>query len=263
MAVLLQMRGGQIQFLQGFHVLWRFQRLGWLGEASVLSGIFCTPPVSSVLGPVELDPAGDSGACQPRKGVELSGVALVGSFFNEKRAFFGGIDFIGGDNAGGFPDFYLWFLWHMFDFFIFDKAEGLKGIRRSICSAIILLSCLLNRNIIFWLLMDNITVIYARKQWFWAVKDHLVYSFGEYLICEYGIAKCIVALYTDNNIKMFSCIFIEFIKSSFALLPSLWYSGISKSPRQAACIFIYSGHSASWFPGNENYIRRKNGSKGW
>jgi len=52
----------------------------------------------------------------------------------------------------------------MFDFFIFDKAEGLKGIRRSICSAIILLSCLLNRNIIFWLLMDNITVIYARKQ---------------------------------------------------------------------------------------------------
>lgn len=43
----------------------------------------------------------------PRKGVDLSGVALVGSFFNEKRAFFGGIDFIGGDNAGGFPDFYL------------------------------------------------------------------------------------------------------------------------------------------------------------
>ena len=39
---------------------------GW--GASVLSGIFCTPPVSSVLGPVELDPAGDSGACQPRKG---------------------------------------------------------------------------------------------------------------------------------------------------------------------------------------------------
>ncbi len=81
---------------------------GW--GASVLSGIFCTPPVSSVLGPVELDPAGDSGACQPRKGGgggELSGVALVGSFFNEKRAFFGGIDFIGGDNAGGFPDFYL------------------------------------------------------------------------------------------------------------------------------------------------------------
>ena len=107
MAVLLQMRGGQIQFLQGFHVLWRFQRLGWLGGASVLSGIFCTPPVSSVLGPVELDPAGDSGACQPRKGVELSGVALVGSFFNEKRAFFGGIDFIGGDNAGRLPIFLL------------------------------------------------------------------------------------------------------------------------------------------------------------
>lgn len=42
-----------------------------------------------------------------RGGGELSGVALVGSFFNEKRAFFGGIDFIGGDNAGGFPDFYL------------------------------------------------------------------------------------------------------------------------------------------------------------
>lgn len=77
------------------------------GGASVLSGIFCTPPVSSVLGPVELDPTGDPGACQPRKGVDLSGVALVGSFFNEKRAFFGGIDFIGGDNAGGFPDFYL------------------------------------------------------------------------------------------------------------------------------------------------------------
>lgn len=78
---------------------------GW--GASVLLGIFCTPPVSSVLGPVELDLTGDPGACQPRKGVDLSGVALVGSFFNEKRAFFGGIDFIGGDNAGGFPDFYL------------------------------------------------------------------------------------------------------------------------------------------------------------
>lgn len=78
---------------------------GW--GASVLLGIFYTPPVSSVLGPVELDPTGDPGACQPRKGVDLSGVALVGSFFNEKRAFFGGIDFIGGDNAGGFPDFYL------------------------------------------------------------------------------------------------------------------------------------------------------------
>lgn len=48
-----------------------------------------------------------------------------------------------------------------------------------------------------------------------------MYNFGECLICEYGIAKCLVALYTDNNEKMFSCIFIEFIKSSFALLPSL------------------------------------------
>ena len=63
--------------------------------------------MSSVLGPVELDPAGDSGACQPRKGVELSGVALVGSVFTQNRAVAGGRDFMGGETAGGFPDFYL------------------------------------------------------------------------------------------------------------------------------------------------------------
>lgn len=40
------------------------------------------------------------------QGIDFSGTALVGSFFDEEGIFFGWIDFIGGDKGVLFPDFY-------------------------------------------------------------------------------------------------------------------------------------------------------------
>ena len=40
------------------------------------------------------------------QGIDFSGTALVGSFFDEEGIFFGRVDFIGGDDGVLFPDFY-------------------------------------------------------------------------------------------------------------------------------------------------------------
>ena len=40
------------------------------------------------------------------QGIDFSGTALVGSFFDEEGIFFGRVDFIGGDKGVLFSDFY-------------------------------------------------------------------------------------------------------------------------------------------------------------